>query len=788
MSALSASGGTGPYNFSATGLPAGLSISGDKISGVPTVPGSFAVSVTATDANHYFSSAKTYLITIIPAPSIVINPVSLPSGKVGLSYVSQQLSATGGTAPYSFKTSGTLPPGLTLNASTGVFSGTPSAAGTYSFWLGATDAEGFGGEATGTNGWRQYTVTIAAKPVITISPANFPSGMVGEVYAEQTLTASGGTGPYTFTVAGLPAGLSLSGNKISGTPTNVFDFDFTVTTTDSEGYRELKTYHIKIHQKITISPDSLPSGKVGLAYAEQTLTASGGTGPYSFEVTGLPAGLAFSNGKISGTPTVSGSFTVSASVTDAEGFEASKDYTVNIEVNLPEAQAHAMSVVAGTTNSVDLTKGAIGGPIRSARIITAPDAAAGNAWIVREGNGYMLHFGASATFAGATQLVYSLSNAHGTSTPAIVTINVIARPDPSKDEEVIGLVHAQTEATNQLAKTQIRNFNQRLEQLHNEGECRANSINVHLGLEGAQLRPSLDALGKLSPDTDARECNDLQRKLSMWTTGEISVGDTQDSFDNKQKHTGVGISGGIDYRFSPSFVGGLGFGYGRDVTDIGNHGTRNRASMLSVAAYGSYHPAQNIFLDGVIGHGWLQFDSSRYVTATGEMADGERDGRQIFGSLTMGYEHLEDQWLLSPYARLDAARTTLNSFSETGGGIHSLTFGEQSIDYLATTLGVRGQYTIPMDWGALKPRARVEYTHDFSGTSQARIGYADMGALLPYVVEAKSTSQDLFRIEAGFDAEIHESWSMGFDYSTEIASSGGSLRHGFRWKLSTQFR
>ncbi len=121
--------------------------------------------------------------------------------------------------------------------------------------------------------------------------------------------------------------------------------------------------------------------------------------------------------------------------------------------------------------------------------------------------------------------------------------------------------------------------------------------------------------------------------------------------------------------------------------------------MFSTALYGSFRPYQNMFLDGVLGYGWLQFDSNRYVTATGETASGQRLGKQVFGSVTLGYEHRNDAWLLSPYARLDVAHTRLDAFDETGAGIFNLAFDKQTVDLLSTTIGIRSEYSVPMDWG-----------------------------------------------------------------------------------------
>ncbi len=113
-----------------------------------------------------------------------------------------------------------------------------------------------------------------------------PNGTQSTAYS-QTVTASGGTGPYTFAITSgsLPAGLSLSsGGVISGTPTGSGVSSFTVGATDSVGNTGARAYTVNIGTvSLTVSPASLPAGSQNVAYS-QTVTASGGTGPYTFAI------------------------------------------------------------------------------------------------------------------------------------------------------------------------------------------------------------------------------------------------------------------------------------------------------------------------------------------------------------------------------------------------------------------------------------------------------------------------------------------------------------------------
>ncbi len=156
---VTASGGVAPYGFSVSSgtLPAGIALdpTTGRLSGTPTTAGTYSFTITATDANLCTGSRRYELVvgcsTITVTPS---NP-SLRAGRVGVAY-ERTFRARGGAGPYSFALgAGAAPDGLTLDAATGVLSGTPTASGTFSFEVVATDA-------SGCSGAQQYVLTIGA--------------------------------------------------------------------------------------------------------------------------------------------------------------------------------------------------------------------------------------------------------------------------------------------------------------------------------------------------------------------------------------------------------------------------------------------------------------------------------------------------------------------------------------------------------------------------------------------------------------------------------------------------
>lgn len=338
---LAASGGIAPCTWSVVSgsLPSGLSLSGAVIGGTPASTGSSTFTVQVTDS---IGQTATKSLSITIGAALSITTTSLPSGVASSAY-STSLSATGGTAGYSWSlTSGSLPTGLSLNAA-GTITGTPSGAGTYSFTVQATDST----SPTAQTATKSLSIAIAA--ALSITTASFPNGLVSSLYT-QSLAATGGTSPYTWSIASgvLPPGISLSGATISGTPTTAGIHAFTIRVTDSSNptaQAAVKDFSLTVRAALAVTTTSpLPSGLATTPYSV-TLVATGGTPAYTWSLAAgaPPSGLTLSSpGVLTGTPTEATVTTFSVQVTDAT-------------TPTPQSVIKAFSITIGPALSIDTT-------------------------------------------------------------------------------------------------------------------------------------------------------------------------------------------------------------------------------------------------------------------------------------------------------------------------------------------------------------------------------------------------------------------------------------------------
>ena len=338
------------------------------LSGTPTASGTFTFTVTATDI-YGCTTSTVYNWVISPCPAITLNPNTLPNGTPGTAY-SQTITQTGGTNPTTYAViSGALPPGLTL-ATGGGLTGTPTTPGTYTFTVQSTSVGGCIGSQT-------YTIIITC-PTITLSPGTLPVDTVGTVYNE-TITQSGSLGStFTYTVSSgsLPPGITLAANgTLSGTGTATGTYTFDVTMTDNQGCSVTVTYTIDVVCPVIIINQTIVDTIFATVPYTTTLTQTGGTAPYTYAVTNgtLPTGITLgTDGVLSGTSTNGGIFTITVTVTDANGCTATQVFTIVVydPLSVVKVDANKASVVllpnnvTNTTTALIITNSSIKAELR----------------------------------------------------------------------------------------------------------------------------------------------------------------------------------------------------------------------------------------------------------------------------------------------------------------------------------------------------------------------------------------------------------------------------------------
>ncbi|WP_205573348.1 Ig-like domain-containing protein [Flavisolibacter nicotianae] len=325
----------------ATGLPAGVTASFASntitISGTPTASGTFNYTIPLTGGCGTVSATGTITVTAdgtltrTSAAATTSQTVCINTAITNITY-SIGGTATGATL------GGTLPTGVTGSFNAGVFtiSGTPTVSGTFSYTVTATGSPCVNPSLSGT-------ITVTADGSITLTSAAATTNQTLCINTPITdITYSIGGSATGASVTGLPSGVTGTYNAgvftISGTPTVSGPFNYTVTVTGSPCVNPSLTGKIVVTPNNTISLSSAPGTDaqtkcINTPITNITYATNGAPGA---TVTGLPAGVtgnwAANVFTISGTPTVSGNFTYTITLTGGCGV-ITKTGTINVTPN-----------------------------------------------------------------------------------------------------------------------------------------------------------------------------------------------------------------------------------------------------------------------------------------------------------------------------------------------------------------------------------------------------------------------------------------------------------------------
>lgn len=702
-----------PASYGAAGLPAGLGVNAATglITGIPTAPGSFNVTVSASNASG--TGTKTLAISIanFPAPTVASVTITVPHGSPA-------------SVPLLQLVTGTF---------TDVEIVTPPAHGSatlYNTLLTYTPTAGFFGNdsvayrAVGPGGPSQaglvrFIVGIPPKPAATARtvtvPFNTPTAIDLASSIAGVVTAVKVTAPPANGTA------AVSGTVVTYTPRNgYFGADGFSYVADGPGGTSDPA-----DVSIVVGSQAVTVAAVKFILPLNTPTAMdmapfiSGSGVSGVMVTAKPAhGVAAVNGtRITYSPNQ-----------DFFG-EDSFMYAAFGNLGVSTAAVVTVSVVGRPDPSKDA---AVGG------IVSAQADAARRFAGTQIGN-----------FHGRMESLHRMNEtASGAS-----TAKGVARDG---DRDAVRMVSLDETTPNAPRKGMMKVVSDNSSALPARLVADAASLVATRTFDVARLA------GESSAGVGMRESG---WPINYWLAGAANFG-VRGALDFSTN----GLSFGADRRFSEKLALGAGLGFARDRTDIGGDGSRSRATGYSAVFYGSYQPSPGTFVDGLAGAGALDYKSRRYVTPIAAMAEGKRDGSQFFASLAGGWEYRDNGVLISPYGRIDYASTRLKEARETGAGQYALAYFAQTASSVQGALGLRAESIHRTDFGWAAPRLRAEYRREFQGERLATVAYADLVDGARYAISASGFARNTFVLGLGSDFQTRGGLTIGLDYELTHAT------------------
>jgi uncharacterized repeat protein (TIGR01451 family) len=335
------------------------------------------------------------------------------------------------------------------------------------------------------------------------------------------------------------------------------------------------------------------------------------------------------------------------------------------------------------------------------------------------------------------------------------------------DQLLPGLAGAMAESAFNAAQSQFQNLKTRIAALRS-GTQGSSFRGLALTAPGGSV--SLGDLGAalVGDDGDARHA-DAGANLRRWGwfasgnigRGEAEAGSSRPAYD----YDIAGLSAGLDYRYSDTFIVGAALGYTRQDTELQARDARMAMTGWSLSGYATFYRGNSWYSDAVLTWGRNRFDLRRRIayalptagggaTAIDQIARSHSDGDMLEAAFTFGRDFERKAWSIGPYGRLLYTRLSFDPIVEQmqagpGSGL-GLRIDPRALTSLGSEIGAKFTYAHRTDWGLITPHLQLAWEHEFKddpGAMTARF-LADPGNT-PLTFSGDPVDNDFLRVSLG---------------------------------------
>ena len=364
---------------------------------------------------------------------------------------------------------------------------------------------------------------------------------------------------------------------------------------------------------------------------------------------------------------------------------------------------------------------------------------------------------------------------------------------PQKNKDVRGVVDAQINTAKNFAKDSSQSALKRLSILRANKYYNASAQNIELNFQNELLKKVSNnvlssAQAKLNPLQKLDQI--LPNDWEVWSEGSISFGKIgESSLSSAQDIDSLGITVGVDTKMDDDKILGVALRVGNTDVDVGTFGSKVDTNALSLSLYGINSLENSNFLKHVFGVSYLDSDIVRKYEGNTDINTGDREGKQVFGSLNFGREYENGDLIITPTGRIDGSYTALNGYTESGSAA-ALSYNDQDIKSLMASLGVLIDQDVDLENSTVRSRINLEYSKEFASSSKVVTSYVSNSESFEY--QADNKNRDIYTAGLGLDFKHDQGLIISTDYERQQIKGHGyinkfTLSAGFLYRKETEF-